>query len=101
MDLSTIDIYTICGLNKQIIDASGDYFISIKSFNSAGKEIGPEALEAIGNNAFIDDCAIGNSMIMASNYPRCIERNAWVLNENGQRIKLNVLVGDNYGKRPS
>ena len=86
------DIFEECKLNESILK-SGDYYLRIRVLKLNQEEI---IKKEIGNTAFVDDCQILSSRVLAKKYPRCIERDILVLGKTGENLVLTIFAGSNY-----
>ena len=85
------DVFKECSINQSIVNNSGNYYlkISLKKNDNLIQE------SKYGNSAFEIDCKIGASMIEAKNYPRCLQREVLLFDNNYEKYKLSILAGSN------
>ncbi|MDO8517631.1 MAG: hypothetical protein Q7S33_05915 [Nanoarchaeota archaeon] len=88
------DIYSECGLNKDIFDSSGKYYFNIKIYDSTKKLV--KEISA-GNPSFNKDCAIEQE-ITADKYPKCSEISEQP-NYNNEAVSLIILAGVNQKEK--
>ncbi len=88
-----MDIFSVCGLNKELLTTKGNYYIKFQLNDIAGKEIFP--LMKYGNNALEGDCLIQQSLISARNFARCSQESVSGLDSNGRKLVLSIMTASN------
>lgn len=89
-----LDIFSKCGLFKELIMDKGVYMIKVESIDDSGKikEIyifGPDIEK---------DCAIKESILSAYKYPYCSTKVLEFSESNGKLSKLKIITGSSYIK---
>lgn len=85
------DIFNFCSLNKEMLNDSGNYYISIIA------KKGSETVSLkYGNYGFEKDCLIAEAMREAKNYPRCSKKSFSGFNDKMELVNIEINAGSNY-----
>jgi hypothetical protein len=81
------DIFQECMLDREIIENSGDFYINVSLYNSEGEGI-KEITKGVGSFEV-------NCKLEGGDYPRCYEKEVFVFDSLGEKLKFKILAGTN------
>ena len=86
-----LDIFEFCNLNKEIIDSSGKYYLRVDIYDFDGnKDVSlVKDKYKFGVFAIETQCKLEGK----EDYPKCSEKNIYVLDNNDKQFILNVVAG--------
>ena len=95
---SGFDIFSECGLNKNVFDNAGIFYLKINFFDETGNQIG-KSIE-VGDKSLEKDCDV-SKVIFAKHYSGCYKNKEFVdgksnleilsvSNQNGRNVKVGV-----------
>jgi len=86
------DIFEECGISKKAVNSSGNFYLNISVKNLVNNKVDEKVY---GNQAFVEECLVQQTVSEAKNFPRCNVKSIDVLGFNGELSKLNILTGSN------
>jgi hypothetical protein len=81
------DIFQKCMLDREIIEYSGDFYINISLYDSKGEGI-KEITKGVGSFEV-------NCKLEGEDYPKCHEKEVFVFDSLGEKLKFKILTGTN------
>jgi len=93
--VKNFDIYSVCGLDKEVFSSGSNFYFRISVFDETGKLFRENIIG--GDASFEKDCKIATG-IGAKRFPKCVTKNKslfFFVEGEIKKINLEVLAGSN------